>query len=331
MIITKTPYRISFFGGGTDLNQWFKENGGAVISTTIDKYCYITCRYLPNFFPHNYRFVYSKVEEVTKINDIEHPAIRGILNNMNWNKGIEVHHDGDLPARSGLGSSSSFTVGFLNTLAALQGKLINKYDLAKEAIYIEQNILKENVGCQDQIAASFGGFNKIQFYGENSFNISPIIIRPERLEFLQKNLLLFFTGISRFASDIEKSKLSNLSSKKLELTKIHEMVDISIEILQNENKSVDEFGLLLNETWKYKKSLSVQVSNDFIDYIYKKAINSGALGGKILGAGGGGFILFYAPINKHEDIKAALSELIYIPFQFENTGSSVVLYNPNGL
>jgi D-glycero-alpha-D-manno-heptose-7-phosphate kinase len=331
MIITKTPYRISFFGGGTDLNQWFKENGGAVISTTIDKYCYITCRFLPKFFNHNYRFVYSKVEEVCSIKDIEHPAIRGILNNMHWNKGIEVHHDGDLPARSGLGSSSSFTVGFLNTLAAMQGRLSNKYDLARDAIHIEQNILKENVGCQDQIAAAFGGFNKIQFYGENSFDISPIIVRPERLDFLQKNLLLFFTGISRFASDIEKSKLSNLSSKKVELKKIHEMVDISIEILQNENKSVDEFGLLLNETWKYKKSLSVQVSNDFIDYIYKKAINSGALGGKILGAGGGGFILFYAPINKHEDIKAALSELIHIPFQFENNGSSVVLYNPNGL
>ena len=331
MIITKTPYRISFFGGGTDLNQWFKENGGAVISTTIDKYCYITCRHLPKFFNHNYRFVYSKVEEVIKINDIEHPAIKGILNSMNWDKGIEVHHDGDLPARSGLGSSSSFTVGFLNTLAAMQGKLINKYDLAKEAIHIEQNILKENVGCQDQIAAAFGGFNKIQFYGENSFIISPIIIRPERLDFLQKNLLLFFTGISRFASDIEKSKLSNMSSKKVELKKIHEMVDISIEILQNENKSVDEFGLLLNETWKYKKSLSEQVSNDFIDLIYIKAINSGALGGKILGAGGGGFILFYAPIDKHEDIKGALSELIHIPFQFENTGSSVVLYNPNGL
>ena len=331
MIITKTPYRISFFGGGTDLNQWFKENGGAVISTTIDKYCYITCRYLPKFFNHNYRFVYSKVEEVSKIGDIEHPAIRGILNNLNWNKGIEVHHDGDLPARSGLGSSSSFTVGFLNTLAAMQGKLTSKYDLAKDAINIEQNILKENVGCQDQIAAAFGGFNKIQFYGENSFDISPIIVRPERLDFLQKNLLLFFTGVSRFASDIEKSKLSNLSTKKVELTKIHEMVDISIEILQNENKSVDEFGLLLNEAWKYKKSLSEQVSNDFIDLIYKKAINSGALGGKILGAGGGGFILFYAPINKHEDIKASLSELIHIPFQFENTGSSVVLYNPNGL
>ena len=331
MIITKTPYRISFFGGGTDLNQWFKENGGAVISTTIDKYCYITCRYLPKFFNHNYRFVYSKVEEVSKIDDIEHPAIRGILNNLNWNKGIEVHHNGDLPARSGLGSSSSFTVGFLNTLAAMQGKLTSKYDLAKDAINIEQNILKENVGCQDQIAAAFGGFNKIQFYGENSFDISPIIVRPERLDFLQKNLLLFFTGISRFASDIEKSKLSNLSTKKVELTKIHEMVDISIEILQNENKSVDEFGLLLNEAWKYKKSLSEQVSNDFIDLIYKKAINAGALGGKILGAGGGGFILFYAPINKHEDIKESLSELIHIPFQFENTGSSVVLYNPNGL
>ena len=331
MVISKTPYRLSLFGGGTDYPAWFENHPTKIVSAAMAQYCYITVRDVPPFFDYSTVITYSEIEKVNSLNVIKHPSARECLRYMGIDKGVSVVYEGDLPARSGLGSSSSFTVGFLNTLAALQGKLINKYDLAKEAIYIEQNILKENVGCQDQIAASFGGFNKIQFYGENSFNISPIIIRPERLEFLQKNLLLFFTGISRFASDIEKSKLSNLSSKKLELTKIHEMVDISIEILQNENKSVDEFGLLLNETWKYKKSLSVQVSNDFIDYIYKKAINSGALGGKILGAGGGGFILFYAPINKHEDIKASLSELIHIPFQFENTGSSVVLYNPNGL
>jgi D-glycero-alpha-D-manno-heptose-7-phosphate kinase len=331
MVITKTPYRISFFGGGTDLNQWFRENGGAVISTTIDKYCYITCRYLPKFFQHNYRFVYSKVEEVLTLNDITHPAIRGILQTLNWEEGLEMHHDGDLPARSGLGSSSTFTVGLLNTLYALQGKLTSKEELAKKAIFIEQLILKEHVGCQDQIAAAYGGFNKIEFYGENSFKVTPVIIKPDRLNNLQNNLLLFFTGISRFASDIEKSKISNFHSKKAELKKMHEMVDISIQILSDQNKNIDEFGLLLNEAWQFKKSLSDLVSNEFIDITYKKAISAGATGGKVLGAGGGGFMLFYAPGDKHESIRNALSNLMYIPFQFENSGSSIVLYNPNGL
>lgn len=331
MVITKTPYRISFFGGGTDLNQWFRENGGAVISTTIDKYCYITCRYLPKFFQHNYRFVYSKVEEVLALNDITHPAIRGILQTLNWEEGLEMHHDGDLPARSGLGSSSTFTVGLLNTLYAMQGKLTSKEDLAKKAIFIEQLILKEHVGCQDQIAAAYGGFNKIEFYGENSFKVTPVIIKPDRLNNLQNNLLLFFTGISRFASDIEKSKISNFHSKKVELKKMHEMVDTSIQILSDQNKNIDEFGLLLNEAWQFKKSLSDLVSNEFIDITYKKAISAGAIGGKVLGAGGGGFMLFYAPGDKHESIRNALSNLMYIPFQFENSGSSIVLYNPNGL
>lgn len=331
MVITKTPYRISFFGGGTDLNQWFRENGGAVISTTIDKYCYITCRYLPKFFQHNYRFVYSKVEEVLTLNDITHPAIRGILQTLNWEEGLEMHHDGDLPARSGLGSSSTFTVGLLNTLYAMQGKLTSKEELAKKAIFIEQLILKEHVGCQDQIAAAYGGFNKIEFYGENSFKVTPVIIKPDRLNNLQNNLLLFFTGISRFASDIEKSKISNFHSKKAELKKMHEMVDISIQILSDQNKNIDEFGLLLNEAWQFKKSLSDLVSNEFIDITYKKAISAGATGGKVLGAGGGGFMLFYAPGDKHESIRNALSNLMYIPFQFENSGSSIVLYNPNGL
>ena len=331
MIITKTPYRISFFGGGTDLNQWFKENGGAVISTSIDKYCYISCRYLPKFFDHKYRFVYSQIEDVVNIEDIKHPAIKGLLKHLNWMHGIELHHDGDLPARSGLGSSSSFTVGMLNALSALQGRHISKNELAKQAIFIEQKVLNENVGCQDQIAAAYGGFNKIEFYGDDSFKVSPIIIPDDRLNKLQDNLLLFFTGISRFASEIEKSKIVNFSSKKNELTKMHEMVDISIDILVNQDKNIDEFGHLLNEGWQYKKSLSNLVSNNEIDEIYKLAMKAGAIGGKILGAGGGGFILFYAPKEYHSDIIKKLNHLINVPFKFENLGSSVVLYQPNGL
>ena len=331
MIITKTPYRISFFGGGTDLNQWFSENGGAVISTSIDKYCYISCRYLPKFFEHKYRFVYSQIEDVIKIEDIRHPAIKGLLNHLNWDKGIELHHDGDLPARSGLGSSSSFTVGMLNALNALQGKHISKNELAKQAIFIEQKVLNENVGCQDQIAAAYGGFNKIEFYGEESFKVSPIIIPEERLNKLQDNLLLFFTGISRFASEIEKSKIVNFNSKKIELTKMHEMVDVSIDILVNQEKNIDDFGLLLNEGWNYKKLLSSLVSNNEVDEIYNRALKSGALGGKLLGAGGGGFILFYASKEKHKEIINKLNHLIHVPFKFENLGSTVALYQPNGL
>ena len=331
MIITKTPFRISFFGGGTDLNQWFSENRGAVISTSIDKYCYISCRYLPNFFNHKFRFVYSQIEDVVDIDDISHPAIKGLLKYLNWTKGIELHHDGDLPARSGLGSSSSFTVGMLNALTAMQGMHISKNELAKQAIHIEQKILNENVGCQDQIAAAYGGFNKIEFYGENSFKVSPIIIPENRLNKLQDNLLLFFTGISRFASEIEKSKIVNFNSKKIELTKMHEMVDVSIDILVNQEKNIDDFGLLLNEGWNYKKSLSSLVSNNEVDEIYNSALKSGALGGKLLGAGGGGFILFYASKEKHKEIINKLNHLTHVPFKFENLGSTVALYQPNGL
>lgn len=331
MIITKTPYRISFFGGGTDLNHWFRDNGGCVLSTSIDKYCYITCRYLPKFFEHKYRFVYSQIEDVKEIEDIKHPAIKGILQYLNINEGIELHHDGDLPARSGLGSSSSFTVGLLNTIYALWGKHISKFDLATKAIHIEQNVLKEHVGCQDQIAAAYGGFNRIDFFGENSFTVTPIIVTQRRIDELQDNLLLFFTGISRFASEIEKSKIENFDSKKTELRKMQEMVPASINILTDMDKSLDEFGFLLNEAWEYKKSLSSKVSNSDIDEIYKNAIGSGAIGGKLLGAGGGGFILFYAPKEKHEAIKQKLGHLIHVPFRFENAGSTVALYQPNGL
>ena len=331
MIITKTPYRISFFGGGTDLNQWFKENGGAVISTSIDKYCYISCRFLPKFFDHKFRFVYSQIEDVLNIDDIKHPAIKGLLNHLNWEQGIELHHDGDLPARSGLGSSSSFTVGMLNALSALQGKYISKNELAKQAIFIEQKVLNENVGCQDQIAAAYGGFNKIEFYGEDSFKVSPIIIPDDRLNKLQDNLLLFFTGISRFASEIEKSKIVNFNTKKIELSKMHEMVDTSIDILVNQDKNIDDFGFLLNEGWQYKKSLSNLVSNNEVDTIYNSALKSGALGGKLLGAGGGGFILFYAPKENRDIIIKNLNHLIHVPFKFENLGSTVALYQPNGL
>jgi D-glycero-alpha-D-manno-heptose-7-phosphate kinase len=331
MVITKTPFRISFFGGGTDIPLWFRENGGSVLSATIDKYCYISCRYLPKFFDHKYRFVYSQIETLAELNDIKHPSIKAVLNWMNWNEGLEIHHDGDLPARSGLGSSSSFTVGLINALNALQGKYSSKQDLALNAIHIEQNIIKEAVGSQDQVAAAYGGLNRIDFFADNSVSVNPVILPKLRIEELQEHLLLFFTGISRFASEIETVKMQNFANKKSELTKMSQMVSEAVTILSDSRKDIKDFGLLLKEGWKYKKSLSGDVSNSEIDIIYDAAIEEGAIGGKILGAGGGGLILFFAPPDKHNQIIKKLAHLTHVSFKFEYDGSTVVLYQPNGL
>lgn len=331
MVITKTPYRISFFGGGTDYPLWFRENGGSVLSTSIDKYCYISCRYLPRFFEHNYRFVYSATETVINISEIKHPAIKGVLEWMRWDEGIEIHHDGDLPARSGLGSSSSFTVGLINALNAMNGKLTSKYDLAKDAIYVEQEVIKETVGSQDQIAAAYGGFNRIDFFDGNSFKVTPIVIPKKRMEQLESHLLLFFTGISRFASEMAKSQLENFASKKDELKRMHLMVPKAIDILSNPDVEIADFGRLLHEAWQYKQSISTKVSNPEINSLYSTACKTGAVGGKLLGAGGGGFFLIFAHPDRHAEITKALSHLIHVPFRFEFEGSSIALYQPNGL
>lgn len=325
MIISKTPFRISFFGGGTDYPAWYKENRGAVISTTIDKYCYITCRYLPPFFEHKHRIVYSKIDTVKNINEIEHPSARAIIKFLNIEKGLEIHHDGDLPARTGLGSSSSFTVGLIHSLYALKGIMPSKMKLAKEAIHIEQKILNENVGCQDQIQVAFGGFNKINFATDDSFQIQPIIINKERLNSFQDHLMLFFTGISRYASDIAKEQILNIKNKKKELKAIHQMVDESIKILTG-NSNIDEFGKLLHKSWMIKKKLSKNISTSVIDDIYNSACDAGAIGGKLLGAGGGGFILFFAKPENHEKIRRKLKNILYVDFKFDNTGSQIIFY-----
>jgi D-glycero-alpha-D-manno-heptose-7-phosphate kinase len=329
LIITKTPYRISFFGGGTDFPFWFREHGGAVLSASIDKYCYISCRHLPKFFEHTYRFVYSKIENITNIDDIEHPAIKGVLQWMHWNEGIEIHHDGDLPARSGLGSSSAFTVGLINALNALKGNYTGKLDLAKNAIFVEQKVIKEIVGSQDQVAVAYGGLNRIDFYNEDSFSVNPVIIPKSRLATLESHLLLFFTGFSRFASEVEESKIGNFSNRKVELSRMKEMVPEAINILTDPEKNLMEFGHLMQETWEYKKMLSSKVSSQAIDGIYDEAIKAGAIGGKILGAGGGGFILFFADPQHHPEIKRKLGHLVHVPFKFEFSGSTVALYQPD--
>ncbi len=327
MIISKTPFRISFFGGGTDYPVWYRENQGAVLSTAIDKYCYITIRYLPPFFPHKHRIVYSKIEMVNDVNEILHPAVRATLQFLNIDKGIEIHHDGDLPAKTGLGSSSSFTVGLLNSIYALKGVIPSKLQVAKEAIHIERDILKENVGAQDQVAAAFGGFNKINFNGKDEIKVEPITIGKEMIRKLDNHLMLFFTGFSRIASDIAKSQIENTPNKKRELSLMRQMVDEAIKIL-NENRDIKDFGKLLHESWLLKKSLTDKISTPEIDNIYEKALQAGALGGKLLGAGGGGFMVLFVPPENQPGVREKLKNLLEVKFHFENEGSKIIYYNP---
>jgi D-glycero-alpha-D-manno-heptose-7-phosphate kinase len=326
MIITRTPFRISFFGGGTDYPLWYRQNKGAVLTTTIDKYCYISVRHLPPFFEHKHRIVYSLIEAVKEVDEIKHPAVRGILKYLNIDFGLEIHHDGDLPARTGLGSSSSFTVGLLNALYALLGKMKSKEELAKEAIYVEQNVLKENVGCQDQIEVAFGGLNKITFLPDDNFIVEPIILPPGKKEDFEKHLLLYFTGISRYASEVAKEQLENMEKKKYELKILHQMVEDGIKILIG-NSDLRDFGKLLDEAWQLKRSLSNKISNPVIDEIYERAKKIGVIGGKLLGAGGGGFMLFFAPPELHQKIKEEIKGL-FVPFKFETQGSQIIFYQP---
>ena len=330
MIISKTPFRISLFGGGTDYPSWYRDNGGSVLATAIDKYCYISCRHLPPFFDHKHRIVYSKVESVKEIEEIQHPAVRAVLSTLGTRAGLEIHHNGDLPARSGMGSSSSFTVGLINAINAMKGLQTSKDDLAKQAIYIEQEILKENVGSQDQILAAFGGFNKIDFNADDSFNITPVIINKDLVDKLQDHMLLFFTGLSRYASDIAKDKIANIKNNFRELTQMKEMVNEGLSILHRPSDPIKDLGKLLHESWKLKRSLSTKVSTPQIDEIYETGIKAGALGGKILGAGGGGFILFFAAPENHNKIRERLKNLVHVAFHFDNTGSKIVVYEPNG-
>lgn len=330
MIITKTPFRISFFGGGTDYPPWFRKNTGAVLATTIDKYCYISVRHLPQFFEHKHRIVYSHIENVSSIDEIRHPAVRAVLDYASVAKGLEIHHDGDLPARSGLGSSSAFTVGLVHALKALDGRRSSKLELAKEAIHIEQNVIGENVGSQDQVSVAYGGLNRIDFHRDDSFTVEPVIISSHRAQLLHSHLMLCFTGFSRIASEIAKSKIDNLGKRENELNKMYEMVDEGISILQEANRPIEDFGRLLHDGWQYKRSLSDRVTTPEIDAIYSAAIKEGALGGKILGAGGGGFMLLFASPDRHQAIRENLHDLVHVPFNFESAGSRVVLYEPGG-
>jgi len=331
MIITKTPFRVSFFGGGTDYPKWYRQHGGAVLASTIDKYCYITCRNLPPFFEHKHRIVYSLIESVNNIAEIQHPAVRAALDWKGVKNGLEIHHDGDLPARSGLGSSSSFAVGLLHALEALEGKISSKRQLALDAINLEQNLICEHVGSQDQVSAAFGGLNQVAFYEDDSFSVTPLVLSNIRRELLESHLMLFFSGISRIASDVAKSKIDNLQERTAELNRMREMVDEGVKILQDIKEPIDHFGDLLREAWIYKRSLSSTVSSKFIDELYETALSAGATGGKILGAGGGGFFLIFARPACQPAVREALKTLTYVPVRFESDGSQVVFYQPDGI
>lgn len=329
MIISRTPFRISLFGGGTDYPTWFREHGGAVIGTAIDKYCYISVRRLPPFFEHKSKIVYSKVELVKETAEIEHPAVRGILTDQGVTDGLEIHHDADLPARSGLGSSSSFTVGLLNALNALNARMISKRDLGREAIRIEQDVLKEDVGCQDQLWAAYGGFNRIDFHQDGTFSVMPFILPPARRTELAQSLMMFFTGFSRFATDFAQDQIKNMNSRKNQLRMIRSLVDSAADILLDPKTPLRELGELMHQSWQIKRELAASVSNSQIDDIYEAGRDAGAVGGKLLGAGGGGFMVLLVDPEKRAQVRERLRKLIHVNVGFDTDGSKIVIYQPD--
>ncbi|MGN6711786.1 GHMP family kinase ATP-binding protein [Anaerocolumna jejuensis] len=325
MVITQTPFRMSFFGGGTDFPGFFEEYGGSVISTSFDKYCYVTVRHLPRFFEYSNEITYAKIERINKIDEIEHPAVREAMRYLDMHE-LRITYEADLPARSGIGSSSSFAIGMLQAFHALKGQYIDKMALAKEAIHLERVLCKESGGVQDQIAASYGGFNRINFTSEG-FSVNPVIISNERKELLNGNLMLFFSGFSRISAEISKSQESVTHKKIQELKEMMQLVDEAEKVLTSKC-NLNEFGRLLDYTWKIKRGITNKISNNTIDEIYEKACEAGATGGKLLGAGGGGFLLFYVDVEKQENVKKALNNLLYVPFKFENSGSHILYYKP---
>ncbi|MDE6024118.1 MAG: kinase [Lachnospiraceae bacterium] len=326
MIISQTPFRMSFFGGGTDLESFFREYGGKVLSTTFDKYCYVNVRHLPRFFDYATELSYSKIERVTSVEDIVHPAIRNAMSMLDMRE-IRLTYEADLPARSGLGTSSSFAVGMLNAFYALKGKYADKRKLADDAIYLERVLCNEAGGWQDQIAASFGGFNRIEF-SEDGYEVFPVIISRERKQQLNDNLMMFFTGFTRFSAEIQKSTELSAKNKTRQLLEMVSLVDEAEQVLVNKNCQLDEFGRLLDHTWRLKRQTGDKISTDGIDTLYEKALKAGAIGGKLLGAGGGGFLVFYVEPDKQEQVKEAMRGMMYVPFRFENSGTKIIHYTP---
>jgi len=329
LIISRTPHRISFFGGGTDYPEYYLHHGGKVLGVAINKYSYLNIRQLPPFFEYKHRVVYSKQENVNTLDEIMHPSVRETLKYLDIKYGLSIHHDGDIPARSGMGSSSAFTVGLLNSVHALNGNITSKMELTKEAIYIEQKLIQENVGSQDQAFAAHGGLNIINFMENGEISVSPVILKKERLLEFQDNIMLFFSGLSRTASEVLDEQIKNTTINIPNLNKMKDLVDEAYAVLVNPLRPLREFGELLNYTWQLKKSLSSKVTNENIESMYKKAIEAGAIGGKLLGAGGGGFMAFYVEKENQERVIRALNGYLHIPFNFDYDGSKIVVYEPN--
>ena len=329
MIISRTPHRISFFGGGTDYPEYYLEHGGRVLGAAIDKYSYLNVRRLPPFFEHKHRIVYSKQESVASVDEIQHPSVRETLRHLGVQYGVSIHHDGDIPARSGMGSSSAFTVGLLKSMMALEGRYISDQDLAKQAIYIEQQLIRENVGSQDQVFAAYGGFNVIDFLSNGEIRVEPVIVSPERLERFESSWMLIFSGLSRTASEVAGEQIRNTSKNTSYLNDMKSLVGDALTVIGNESRDLCEFGILLNETWRLKRSLSSRISSPDLDNLYESAVRAGAVGGKLLGAGGGGFMLFYVEPEAKEHVKKALRGYLEVPFKFDFDGSKIIVYQPN--
>ena len=326
MIITKTPFRMSFFGGGTDIPQFFREHGGAVISATFNKYCYVSVRHLPRFFDYKNKIAYSQLEYVKGVDEIHHPAVRESMKYLDMHE-LVIQYDADLPARSGLGTSSSFAVGLLNAFYALKGRYADKRRLADDAIHVERELCRESGGWQDQIAVAFGGLNRIDF-SSDGYKVSPVIIQPERKQALCRNLMLFFTGFSRLSAEIQSDTVQHIRDKTRHLLEMKQLVDEAANILTDKYTCLDDFGRLLGESWKLKRQTGSRITTGSIDEIYDRALKAGALGGKLLGAGGGGFLLFYVPEEMQEDLRSKLGNLLHVPFEFENNGADIIYYEP---
>jgi D-glycero-alpha-D-manno-heptose-7-phosphate kinase len=326
MVITQTPFRISFFGGGTDYKPYFDEQGGSVLSTTFDKYCYVTVRRLLPFFSYKNEITYAKIERTAGVDEIEHPAVREAMKFLGMSE-LRVAYEADLPARSGLGSSSAFAVGLLEALYALQGKQKSRKQLAEDAIHLERDLCGESGGWQDQIAVAYGGFNRINF-SRDGFTVTPVILSKERKRELNNCLMLFFTGLSRYSNNIARDQIDTMPGKMRELAEMRRLVDEGERILSS-GAGLNEFGELLDYTWRLKRGLSGRISSDYIDAVYAKAKDHGALGGKIMGAGGGGFLVLFVPPERQKDVRECLSDLLYVPFEFETMGTRILYYTPD--
>ena len=328
MIITSTPFRISFFGGGTDYPVWFREHGGAVLAASIDRYCHLSCRFYPPFFEHKHRIVWSRIELVRETDEIAHPAVREAIRHLGVEEGLEIHHDGDLPARAGLGSSSAFAVGILHALYALKGVLVSKQQLAAEAIHLEQDLLHDDVGVQDQITTAFGGLNLVEIDRSGKFEVRPLPISAVRKRALEEHLLLVYTGISRTASDVAKQQIAAIPAQTASLHRMQSLVYEAADILVN-GRDIADFGGLLHENWLLKRSLSPAISTPVVDELYEVARHAGAVGGKLLGAGGGGFVLLCVRPQERQRVLDVLQNFLMVPFEIESSGTHIVMYEPD--